>query len=238
MTNKNKLHKEFFNAINNLKPIMNILKKVPIKECGEKMVNVRDLDKKIIIDIHKKSKELHNLKDNVCYLRKGVVEKLIQVQNLISEIRPNYRLKIFEGFRSHKVQQKMWDRAYKIFKKDFPNATHEELFIKASSMVAPVSFGVTPHSTGSAVDLTIVDENGKELNMGTKYIEFNEKTKMFNDGLTKKQKENRSLLRDNMEKVGFATYPLEWWHYCYGDRMHAIITKNDFAIYSNVKNFL
>jgi D-alanyl-D-alanine dipeptidase len=76
------------------------------------------------------------------------------------------------------------------------------------------------HNFGFAVDLSIVDGNGNELDMGTPYDTFNDlaqpqlEEKFFNAGkLSAQQIENRLLLRTAMEKAGFIQLPFEWWHF-------------------------
>ena len=91
------------------------------------------------------------------------------------------------------------------------------------------------HTTGGAVDLTIVDDKGNELDMGggfdelsdrskTSYYEGSEETEIIN---------NRRLLYNAMTSAGFTNLPSEWWHYDYGDRFWAYYTKHP-AIYEGV----
>ena len=75
------------------------------------------------------------------------------------------------------------------------------------------------HNYGIAVDVTIVDENGKEIDLGfTPFYKSDlsiywgyAKLKMF--GLNEKQKKNRNLLSNVMKKVGFIPLSYEWWHF-------------------------
>lgn len=80
------------------------------------------------------------------------------------------------------------------------------------------------HNCGGAVDVTLVDENSNLIDMGTLPQAMIEKDKveMFSKLITPEQAENRRILREAMEQVGFVWYPGEWWHYCYGDRMWAV----------------
>lgn len=75
------------------------------------------------------------------------------------------------------------------------------------------------HNYGVAVDVTIVDKNGKEIDMGFTpfykddieiYLGY-ARLKTF--GLSKKQKENRGLLKLVMIKSGFIPLSYEWWHF-------------------------
>ncbi len=70
------------------------------------------------------------------------------------------------------------------------------------------------HTRGSTADLTIVNlKTGKELDMGSPYDFFGVESHPFYDKLTKKQKENRMLLRKVMLNNGFKPYDNEWWHF-------------------------
>ncbi|MFF7443167.1 M15 family metallopeptidase [Streptomyces sp. NPDC008122] len=50
-------------------------------------------------------------------------------------------------------------------------------------------------------------------------------------GLSDRARRNRDLLARTMGDAGFINYPAEWWHWSYGDRYWALITKADSAIY-------
>lgn len=81
--------------------------------------------------------------------------------------------------------------------------------------------GGSSHQTGAAIDLTLINKKGERLDMGTSLTDFGEKVYMHTNLINEEQKKNRKTLRDAMTKAGFVYYPLEWWHYCYGDRMWA-----------------
>jgi len=81
--------------------------------------------------------------------------------------------------------------------------------------------GGSSHQTGGAIDVTLIDNNGSRIDMGTTLTDFGEKVHTDSDLIIKKQKENRRILYNAMTSVGFVNYPLEWWHYSYGDRMWA-----------------
>lgn len=69
------------------------------------------------------------------------------------------------------------------------------------------------HSRGSSVDLTIVDKNGKELDMGSPYDFFGDISGTYSKKITQKQLQNRLLLRKVMTDNGFRPYSKEWWHF-------------------------
>jgi D-alanyl-D-alanine dipeptidase len=70
------------------------------------------------------------------------------------------------------------------------------------------------HSRGSTIDLTLVDiRTGKELDMGSMFDWFGERSAHGAAGLTSEQQQNREILRQAMTSSGFRIYEQEWWHY-------------------------
>lgn len=103
---------------------------------------------------------------------------------------------MFDCYRPRPYQQRLWD------KKSDPN------------YVTPPAQG-SMHSRGAAVDLTLVDAKGVELDMGTPYDFFGEKAHTDYTKLPAKVLENRRLLREAMEAAGFKGIRTEWWHFSY-----------------------
>ncbi|MBR5288738.1 MAG: M15 family metallopeptidase [Clostridia bacterium] len=69
------------------------------------------------------------------------------------------------------------------------------------------------HSRGSTVDLTILDAEGKPLDVGGEFDWFSAVSGHAYAQLTPAQKRNREYLKTVMEKAGFLPYSEEWWHY-------------------------
>ncbi len=76
------------------------------------------------------------------------------------------------------------------------------------------------HNFGFAVDLTVLDERGRELDMGAGYDDFRDiaqpqlEAKFISSGeLTREHFRNRMTLRSVMETAGFAQLAHEWWHF-------------------------
>ena len=187
------------------------IKKIKVIENNEELVRI-DLDKDIIIS--------SRLKKPV-YLRKKVYEKLKKFSKELKQ--KNLKIKLYDAYRSYEEQKKSWDRRYEETKSNNPNLDSAELERLTKLKVSKITSidNVGGHQTGGAIDITLVDKNGKELKMGTEYSEHNNKTKTSSKELTKEEKENRELLVKSLEKLGFVNYPNEWWHFCYGDKMWA-----------------
>lgn len=216
---KNKKVSDFF--------LMNIT----VKECNEKLVSLRDYSKDIIIKIDSFSKRYEKLKDEECLVRETVAIMLSQAQSIL----PNgYYIKIFDGFRSLKTQEKIYEMVKKELKENHPSWTKKKIILETDKWVANPKT-IPPHSTGGAVDVTIVNEKQEEIVMGTKLNSISRKSITYSKEISNKEKKNRNILIKAMKKVGFTNYPAEWWHWSYGDRMWAYYKKKRFGIYEGIK---
>ncbi len=139
-----------------------------------------------------------------CFLQREVADKLKTAQNLLKKINAEYRLVVFDGCRPRSVQYKMWEKVKGTSKSKYVASPH------SGSM----------HNYGAAVDLSILDEIGYELDMGTEYDFFGIEAQpryedqLFKEGkLNREQIDNRRLLRKIMKDAGFHPIMSEWWHY-------------------------
>jgi D-alanyl-D-alanine dipeptidase len=96
--------------------------------------------------------------------------------------------------------------------------------------------GGSSHQCGAAVDVTLLDSNNNRIDMGTTLTDFGEKVNTYSEQISAEQKENRKILLDAMTKVGFINYPLEWWHFSYGDRMWAAYSEKTECFYGPMNN--
>lgn len=139
-----------------------------------------------------------------CYLRAEVMEMLTAAQKLLEKKRSGYQLVVYDCLRPRSVQYRMW-RLVK--------GTERERY------VADPEKG-SMHNYGAAVDVSIADEQGNLLDMGTPFDHFAELSQPRHEDrflkaglLTEEQAGNRTLLRDVMEGAGFQAIPDEWWHF-------------------------
>jgi zinc D-Ala-D-Ala dipeptidase len=107
-----------------------------------------------------------------------------------------YRLKLFDGYRPRPAQQKLWDKV--------PNPDY----------VAPPSEG-SMHNRGVAIDLTLTDLQGVEIDMGTSYDFFGPEAHMDFQKLPQAVLDHRQKLKSVMENHGFQSIRTEWWHYSF-----------------------
>lgn len=105
-----------------------------------------------------------------------------------------YRLKIFDAFRPHEAQRLLWNSA--------PDKAY----------VADPEIG-SNHTRGTAIDLTLVDAQGSELDMGTGFDDMTELSHHASDQVSPQAQANRLLLLSIMQDAGFEPIAHEWWHY-------------------------
>lgn len=158
--------------------------------------------------------------------RATVVAKLEQIADKLAQ--QGLSLAIYELYRSREKQNQMRQVQRDDLLRQNPDISEQELLFQLNKRVSKEGGG---HQTGGAVDLTICDSTGVPLDMGTAYSEFNTSTPTFSKTLTPEQKRNRTLLVSTMREAGFANYPLEWWHYSYGDTLWAAYANKPYAIF-------
>ncbi|MBQ7307126.1 MAG: M15 family metallopeptidase [Clostridia bacterium] len=156
-----------------------------------------------------------------CFVREEVYQKLLIASNLLPK---GYKFKILDAWRPFELQRELFykysEKIITEFKLQDKTKEEQNEFIKKFVSLPNKNVLVPPvHTTGGAIDLTIIDENGNELEMGTYFDEFTDRTNTnyFEDS-DLKIKDNRRLLYNIMTSVGFVNLPSEWWHYDYYDR--------------------
>ena len=149
-----------------------------------------------------------------CYLPSPVAEKLKIAQNFIKSNNPKLSLLILDGSRPLHIQKWMWDSLL------IP------VSIKKNYLTPPETISL--HNYGAAVDVTLIDEKGKLLDMGSPYDYFGEISKpskelFFKEKglLTDIHLKNRMILREAMKKAGFQMISSEWWHFNFCSRSEA-----------------
>ena len=206
------------------------IKEYKILDIDEEFVNLYELGFKCSSEYYKQGIAGA---PKFCYCRKSVAEKLLKAK----EDLPNgYSFLIFDAWRPICVQQRLWNYYRQDIKNKNPELNDEELDFKTSFFISKPSYDIwhpSLHNTGGAIDLTIVDDKGKMLNMGTKFDEFCDRTwtnhyEMYTND--EEIRNNRRLLYEIMTKNGFVNLPSEWWHYEYGGKFWAYFNNTD-ALY-------
>ena len=137
-----------------------------------------------------------------CFLRPEATLAIMEIHNELKSTL-GYGLKVFDCFRPQPFQQRLWDA------------------VPDPDYVTPPAKG-SMHSRGLAVDLTIVDQNGDELDMGTPFDFFGKEAHQDYMGHSAEINKNRELLKSAMEKYGFKSIRTEWWHYSYRSKSYPL----------------
>ncbi|NQY07014.1 MAG: M15 family metallopeptidase [Flavobacteriaceae bacterium] len=127
-----------------------------------------------------------------CYTRLRTALVLLKINHELKD--KGYRIKFFDCYRPLDVQKKMWEI--------YPNPSYIQNPAKGSI-----------HNKGGAVDITLVDSLGAELDMGTPFDHFGKEAHRDYTELSEEVIANRKLLTDIMIKHGFWTIRTEWWHF-------------------------
>jgi zinc D-Ala-D-Ala dipeptidase len=172
------------------------------------------------------------------YLRREVLNRLQLAQNHLQKQHPGWRLEIFDAYRPVEVQQYMVDYTFQqAVQTQGVDPANEfamaELWQQVYKIWAVPSFDLAtppPHSTGAAIDLSILDDQNQPLDMGSPIDEMSDRTQpnYFADRPEGQQfHQNRELLRQVMEAAGFQRHPGEWWHFSWGDQLWAWICQEN-----------
>lgn len=216
---------------------MPLSKNVKIKECHEKL---ELLDEKEFVLEPMYFKWGHN-KTPEMQLRTDVIEKLRKAKSILRMIEgcEAWNIKIWDGYRTLHTQKLLYDEYYDKLKLENPDWNHNKLCKTVEIFISPPSHDPalpSPHNTGGSVDLTLVDGNLAEIDMGTPFDEFTQRafTMHFKKDRNKIHN-NRILLKSIMEGAGFTNYPEEWWHFDYNNPLWAETTGKMIAMYGSAE---
>ena len=190
-----------------------------MKEYG--LVDVQTLDKEIEVEL-KYATEDNFVGENMygslttAYLLPHFARKVVEAQRILRERHPEYSLLIYDAARPISVQRRM---------RSIVEGTPLQIYVADGKRGGRHNFGV-------AVDLTIVDGNGRPLDMGAGFDHFGREAWVGNDNdvtlaaykayvealrkqglISAEAAANRTLLLEIMDAVGLRPYVKEWWHF-------------------------
>ena len=160
------------------------------------LVDIKEMNPHIVVDMKYASEDNFTKKkvydSNTCFLRKSTAVKLDAVQKELEGM--NLGLKVWDCYRPLAVQRILW------------------AILPDKRYVANPEKG-SRHNRASSVDVTLVDSQGKELQMPTGFDDFSPRAYHHYQDLPNQAIRNRELLKGLMEKAGFIPLSEEWWHY-------------------------
>jgi D-alanyl-D-alanine dipeptidase len=168
----------------------------PLSEKPGDLVDVKKVSPRIVVDMKYATED--NLakqklyEANVCFLRRSTALKLDAVQKELED--RNLGLRVWDCYRPLAVQRTLWT------------------LLPDERYVADPRKG-SRHNRGAAVDVTLVDSRGTEVQMPTGFDEFSARAHRHYQKLPEQVIKHRSLLETSMKKGGFIPLPDEWWHF-------------------------
>lgn len=137
-------------------------------------------------------------------IRESVFKKLTAAANRLPG---KFMLQVDSGYRSRETQEKL----HKARTLQFGNKKN------ADKLVFNPAKGIPPHSTGGAVDVTLTDQKGREINLSSPLDKFYVEPKLYSNKISPEAQQLRILLHNIMIQENFAPHPNEYWHFSYGD---------------------
>lgn len=156
-------------------------------------------------------KPVDGYKSDSCVLSLNAAQALKEVQEELYDY--NLCLKIYDGYRPQRAVNHFIRWA-----KDLNDTINKQQFypdVEKSNLFEEGYISThSRHSSGSTVDITIIDGNtGQELDMGSSWDFFGERSWVAYENLSQQQRAHRMLLQTLMVKHGFRIYTKEWWHF-------------------------
>jgi D-alanyl-D-alanine dipeptidase len=203
---------------------------IPIVECGEPLTSI-PLEQFAVESPHPYEKlGAPYGKASPYYLRQSVLKALLNAQADLQHQHPGWRIQIFDAYRPVAVQQFMVDYTFTevLQAKGLSLAESEQQQLALWEEVyqfwavpSPNPATPPPHSTGAAVDVTLVDATGKAVDMGSAIDEISTRShpNYYTNQPNQPYHTHRQILHDVMHSAGFLRHPNEWWHFSLGDQL-------------------
>lgn len=212
----------------------------PIEECEEEFVPLSLAPDRLLV---RSAYSIAGYQEALaeCFARKSVHQMLLAAADALPQ---NLRMVILDGWRSKALQSDLFRVCKAALAAKHPQKSRDELVVMTQEFVALPSSTPSrpsPHSTGGAIDLCLVDKDGQPLFFGSPFDypakishtrHFEEKAERGE--LEHREEEalhNRRILYHAMIGAGFTNYECEWWHFEYGTQRWAANTSQPHAFY-------
>jgi D-alanyl-D-alanine dipeptidase len=167
---------------------------------------------------------------------------LREARDYLRSQQPAWQILIFDAYRPVPVQQFMVDYTFRqilqregLTMAELTWAQRGEIYEQVYQIWAlPSQDPQTPppHSTGAAIDLTLIDETGHPLEMGGDIDELSPRSQpdyyrqllpqtASEADIFSSYQQRRDFLNEIMTAAGFLRHPGEWWHFSQGDQLWA-----------------
>lgn len=228
---------------------------IPIEECHDPLVDIPHACFSLTTPHAYIALDAPYVNASPWMLRKKVLDALLAAQAELHRRKPGWRLKLFDAYRPIPVQAFMVWREFRLQAERVDCTLDPFNDLEALKTGDPTLYerlarrvfefwGIPsedprtppPHATGAAIDLTLEDASGQDVDMGSPIDETTERSypNHFAGSTVPELQavhQNRCLLNEVMSTAGFARHGNEWWHFSMGDQMWAWLLNKPFAIY-------
>jgi D-alanyl-D-alanine dipeptidase len=160
------------------------------------LVRVEDIDSEIVLDLRYATSNNFTGQAvypvNIALLRRGTALKLAAANVQLME--QGYRLKLWDAYRPYHLHKLLWELA------------GDKCYFFADPKYGSI------HNRGAAVDVTLVDLNGREVEMPTDFDDFSGRAHRYVP-MSPAARANLDLLTEVMTANGFLCIDFEWWHF-------------------------
>lgn len=175
------------------------------------------------------------------FVRQAVRDRLRTAQTTLQQTHPGWRIQIFDAYRPIAVQQFMVDHTFEQLvraqgldsarlnpaeRQSFLHQVYEFWAVPNPDPAMP-----PPHSTGAAIDVTLVNPANQAVDMGSPIDEVSPRSYPHHFAASPHPQaqqfhRDRLLLLHAMTTAGFTQHPNEWWHFSFGDQMWAWLSNS------------
>lgn len=163
----------------------------------DKLIDMGKISSDIVIDLRYATENnftgIKLYPSSICCLQEDTAWKLEAANREV--MKSGFRIKVWDAYRPLSVQKKMW-----------------EIMPDPGFLANPYKNG-SKHNRGAAVDVTLVDKDGKEAEMPSGFDEFTYRAARNNSRMSAAAAKNLKILTDAMVKSGFKSISTEWWHF-------------------------
>lgn len=202
------------------------LKRVPIVECGEPLVDFMEACPGVILD-----------RPRFNYRRETLVRERVAeaIRQAIAKLPKDYHLAVVEGWRPMHIQRRMYLGIWQRFKEKHPDWSDVKMRRVVNRYTAPYDSPKVPppHSTGGAIDVILVRADGSPYDHTTPYDRFDPACySMDAPGLSVEATRTRQILKEIFADTVLTNYPSEYWHWSFGDQGWAYRGGHEAALYA------
>ncbi len=202
----------------------------PVQECGEPLCPLRDAVTAAGLEVAFSDTPFGAGFSRQFYLRQGLIPAFLAAARDLNA--HGLILKVEDAFRTRNMQKSLAVKPGLVGKLAArlaweceghrPDAAFTTRRLAALIAHCPKT---GTHMSASAIDMSVLKrDDGTELDRGALYLELSELTPMDSPFISEACQGNRRTITTLMRKHGFMEYPFEFWHYCAGDAIAALVT--------------